>query len=348
MNKDKILNMCVIGTGEIFQQYHLDAILKTNNIIVTGIIDKNQDICRKVSKILDCKIYKDLDEIKNTDVCFIATPPHIRSQIIIPILEKGMDVICEKPFSYTFKESNEMIECANKNNKSIYVTQTRRLFSNMLLLRNLIENENINNINEIVAVEGGLYNWQSVGNERSKIITNDTGVLHDVGSHLIDSLFFILNIYDLDFKQVKVISSLSDFDLSANNFKCNFIIKLPRYHEIKIKLILSRDQNLQNYIKIVSDKRIIKTRSLFDDNIEFKLKNNKQIIAKSKYYPKNLNQVFEFMWKHIFNEIKNPNGKHDFSFNANTVLSPIKLIDILDLNKEVIEFDDFYKGRWNE
>lgn len=345
--KNNKLKLCVIGAGSIFQNFHYQAIEETGMFKFVGAVDTNKSNAKKVSEQLKIPVYDSVNNIPDADVCFVATPPHIRSQIIIPALEKGMHVVCEKPFAYTSQEGKKMVEVADKNNRSIYVTQTRRYFSNILMLRNLIEGNLLNDIINITIVEGGLYGWSSVGNERAKAIANDSGVLHDTGSHLVDMLLFILDSYDLDINDIKVKKSLMDFQLASNNFKCELELKFKNQRVVPVKIILSRDQNLQNCVRISSTNSYVRSRSLFENNIKIYTKDKFPIKAESDIFPNNMNDVFSYLWKHIGTEIKFPQKKMQFSFNAKTVLLTLELIDKLIENKKVIEFNDYYYGEWN-
>lgn len=347
LDKNRLLRLCVIGAGSIFQNFHFPAIEETGLFELVGIVDSNKSVAEKVSRQLKVPVFKSVADITNVDVCFIATPPHIRSQIIIPILEKGMHVVCEKPFTYTSDEGRKIIEVADENNKSVFVTQTRRFFTNIAIIRDLIKGNVIRDLSEITIVEGGLYGWSSVGNDRAEIIPDDSGVLHDTGSHLVDMLLFMLDKYELNINDIKVKKSLMDLPLASNNFKCELNIKLDNSKTVPVKIILSRDQNLLNYVKLSGKDYYIRTRSLFENNIKVITNDKASMLVSSEELPNHMNDVFPYVWNQIGQEINLPGSTSRVDFNAKTVLLTLELIDKLVDSKKVIEFNDYYDGEWN-
>lgn len=345
----KKIKLCVIGVGKIFEQYHLPAINSNNNFEIVALVDKNKERLDSLGKRLGIAIYFDVKELRHVDAdaCFVATPPNVRTRVIKPIIELGMDVICEKPFTYTAKEAIDLIAFADKRYKRIFVTQTRRYFTNMILLREMIAN-NLAKVKKIRIVEGGLYGWKSVGTERAEIIKNDTGVLHDTGSHLIDSLLFIFGTKLSRIDPKKISTCLFDYEYGANNFKAQLEIEVAD-QQIPSTIIMSREQNLLDYIELETETGKIKTRSLYANNVEVHTSKNGKISITSNdsTYSVSMDEVFINVWDHIAKEIIHDKKPHNFSFNAKTVLPSIKLIDLFGERKTVKIFNDFYDGEWN-
>lgn len=338
----KRIKLCVVGAGKIFEKFHLPAINATEMFEIVGVIDKNRARLVEINNSFNLPTFGAIDEIKRADLCFVATPPNVRKQVILPAIAKGMNIVCEKPFTYTSEDAKFLIGEADKQNKKIFVTQTRRLFTNILILKNMFESGYINNIKNVKIIEGGLYGWESVGTERAEIFDKDYGVLNDVGAHILDIITFIFTPQNIDVK-----NSIFDYDLASNNVSTKLRVTTIDNKIIPITVKISRDQNLFNYLEIETDRNVIRTRSLFDKSVKLIGNDNQEFVMQSTSYPKSMEEVFSAIWEQIYNEINNKNNM-GFSLNAKTVLNSIELIEKVAEKKNVIEFDDYYQNEvWN-
>lgn len=346
--KDK-LNLCVVGIGQIFEQYHLPAIIETRAYNIVGFVDRDEKRLKSLSDKYGVKGFSSIDDVPDADICFVATPANVRTSVIKPALKKGMHVVCEKPFTYTREEAEDLIASAEENNRNIYVTQTRRYFTNLILLREWLSSSFVD-VREIRIVEGGLYGWTSVGTERATAYKNDAGVLHDTGSHIIDTVFFLFGEKIEEIRKDQIKLSLFDYENGANNFKAKLDLKIRGNKTIPLTIIISRDQNLLDFIQVQTQTGEINTRSLFSPTIDISTLGGGEHTVhakKEERYPLVMDEVFNSVWTHITSEISESNPPFNFSFNAKTVLSAINLIDLFIEKRFIRIFDDFYGGSWS-
>ena len=72
------------------------------------------DAFNKFSKIKTYSDYKELISKESLDFVLIATPTRFHYPMVKQALEQGLHVFCEKPFSLTVKEGQELVDLANK------------------------------------------------------------------------------------------------------------------------------------------------------------------------------------------------------------------------------------------
>lgn len=72
------------------------------------------DAFKKFSAVKTYSDNKEMIEKENLDVVFVATPTRFHYPMVKYALEKGLHVFCEKPFSLTSKEGEELVELANE------------------------------------------------------------------------------------------------------------------------------------------------------------------------------------------------------------------------------------------
>ena len=86
-------NLCVIGCGQIFELYHLDAILQSQRFKIKYVLDTDVKIVNFFAKKLNCIGINDYSEIKNTKTFFVTAPPKYR----LEIFEKIKDIAKTTP-----------------------------------------------------------------------------------------------------------------------------------------------------------------------------------------------------------------------------------------------------------
>ena len=125
------------------------------------------------------KAVKDIEDVYKSDFCFISVPS-ARKDVISNLHGSFKAVIIEKPAAVNLSEFNEIQELSIKKGFPIYVTQSRRYFSNHVLLEKLLKSGILGKIRKIKIREGGILNWKSNSDHLSKSINeSDKGVLQD-------------------------------------------------------------------------------------------------------------------------------------------------------------------------
>jgi predicted dehydrogenase len=156
----------------------LVAVCDTSSIVL--------DAFKKFSKI---KVYNDyirmLDD-ENLDFVVIATPTKFHYEMVRYALEKGIHIFCEKPFSLTTREGEELVELAERKNLVNQVGYHNHFIGTFRELKRLI---NAGVIGDLVHFTGEAYGpvvtkekggtWRSVPGEGG-------GCLFDYSSHVIN------------------------------------------------------------------------------------------------------------------------------------------------------------------
>lgn len=125
----KNIKVGVVGLGNIAHIAELPALSEIKNVEIVAVFDISQesvDIAMSKYKIL--KGFTSFDEFikEDMDCAFVLTPKQTHHEYVIRLLDRGLDVFTEKPLALTLKESKEMVEAAEKNNKFLMVGLNRR------------------------------------------------------------------------------------------------------------------------------------------------------------------------------------------------------------------------------
>ncbi len=160
-----------------------------NNFKLVACVDEN---IVKIEKIFSKKnIYKttnwrDLLNLDNIDVVFIATYHSSQSEIMGEFIKKKIHIFCEKPGGVSFKKTSQLIKNLNKKKISIKIGYNHRFHPAFILARKIIASKSIGKILYIRAVygHGGRKNYHKEWRFKKKL--SGGGELIDKGSHLID------------------------------------------------------------------------------------------------------------------------------------------------------------------
>lgn len=119
---DRKLRVGIIGCGGI-GKVHASAyrILETGTIV--AVCDNKEVRVAKMAERYDAKPYLDYKEMLNEDLdmVHICTPHFLHAEMAIAAMEKGINVLTEKPMAISLEDADRMIESAEKNNVTLGV-----------------------------------------------------------------------------------------------------------------------------------------------------------------------------------------------------------------------------------
>src|SRR5579862_4348950 len=95
------LKIGLVGYGR-FGKIHVSAIAKLANVNVTSVCVGSEESAAEAKKQLDVPVYSDFDKFLSQggfDIVDIVSPNYLHSNQTISAMEKGKDVILEKPIA---------------------------------------------------------------------------------------------------------------------------------------------------------------------------------------------------------------------------------------------------------
>ena len=197
------LKIAVIGCGGILTWAHLPGYIEIDNIEIVAFCDiipeKAETAAKKYAeeKKLDTvppvyENYKDVLAIPGLDAIDICTPNYLHSIIAVEALERGLNVLCEKPDAVSVAEAEKMKAAAEKNGKTLMVIRNNRFRGTSTFLKKHIE---MGKMGEIYAARCG---WQRRrggpphGSWFSDKAQSGGGPLIDLGVHMIDLAMWLM------------------------------------------------------------------------------------------------------------------------------------------------------------
>ena len=101
-----------------------------------GVCDADENRAKEIAKKNDCEYFTDWRELLDkVDAVSIVTPTETHAEIGCEFLEKGVNVLVEKPFAKTLAEADKMIQSAQKTGAKLMVGHLERYNPAMVALR---------------------------------------------------------------------------------------------------------------------------------------------------------------------------------------------------------------------
>ncbi len=191
------IKIAIIGCGNIATKAHAPQYEKLkNDYEVVAVCDIVRAKAERFAELFGgCEIYtdyKDVLNIEGLDAVDICTPNYLHSIIAVDALNKGINVLCEKPDAVSVEEAKKMKAAADKNGKLLMVIRNNRFLAQSQYLKQYIEHGNFGRI------YAGRCGWQrrrgipGKGGWFTTKAQSGGGPLIDLGVHMIDVSIWLM------------------------------------------------------------------------------------------------------------------------------------------------------------
>jgi predicted dehydrogenase len=118
-----VLRGAIIGFGAVAQNGHLPAYLESDEVKIVAVVDRTDTRRKAVRKSLpDIATFSTIAELAagaEIDFVDICTPPALHGEPMLDALERGWDVLCEKPLLLDPAELAEVRALSRKTGRSV-------------------------------------------------------------------------------------------------------------------------------------------------------------------------------------------------------------------------------------
>ncbi|NEQ25900.1 MAG: Gfo/Idh/MocA family oxidoreductase, partial [Microcoleus sp. SIO2G3] len=182
------LNVGLVGFGLSGRVFHAPMINAVYGLRLAKVVERHTEESKRTYPWVE--VVKDIDDILNDeaiDVVAIATPNSSHFELAKRALLARKHTVVDKPFTITSHEAQQLIDLSSQTNKLLSVFQNRRWDSSFKTVQRVIS---LNLIGELVEYEAHYDRFkkqikQNVWRETSEL---GSGVLYDLGTHLIDQV----------------------------------------------------------------------------------------------------------------------------------------------------------------
>ncbi|MDK2870479.1 MAG: UDP-N-acetylglucosamine 3-dehydrogenase [Pyrococcus sp.] len=182
-----MLRVGVVGVGNMgFHHARVySELAREGKVELVGVADVNFERAREVAKKFNTIPYADYKELakEDLDAVSIAVPTSLHKQVAIEFMERGINVLVEKPIAESIESAREMIRVAKENKVILMVGHIERFNPAVIKLKESIEK---GLLGEVVSISA-----KRVGPMAIRI--RDVGIIIDLGVHDIDVISYLFN-----------------------------------------------------------------------------------------------------------------------------------------------------------
>lgn len=211
----------LVGYGKSARIFHAPFIQHIPELSLKTVVQRHDDDAREdYPEVEIVRSTEALLKDEEVDLVVITTPNTSHYKLARLALEAGRHVIVEKPFVTASTQAQELIELAEQQGLLLSVYQNRRWDGDFLTIRKLIDSGAFGRLVEYESRYDRFRNHPKAGKAWREKDLAGSGILYDLGSHLIDQaqvLFGLPEIITADIRRQRSFGETDDyFDLDLH------------------------------------------------------------------------------------------------------------------------------------
>lgn len=183
------IEVAIAGFGKGARIYNAPVISSVPGLKITRLMTNSSENIKAAKKDFPkAEIVSDYDALltgEDINLVVITAPNHLHAEMTEKALKAGKHVVVEKPFTSTSKEAEKLIKLAKEKNLILSVHHNRRWDSDFLTVKKLLTEKKLGEVVEYEAHFDRFRNFVKEGWKEKKE-NPGSGILYDLGSHLID------------------------------------------------------------------------------------------------------------------------------------------------------------------
>jgi scyllo-inositol 2-dehydrogenase (NADP+) len=177
----------LIGFGMAGQAFHAPVIRGVPGMELACILERRGT--RAQEKYPEVQVARTIDELladKTIQLCVVATPNDSHFELARACLLAGRDVVVDKPFAPTLRESEELVRLAAERGRLITVYQDRRWDGDFETVKKIVASGKLGTVVEFECRLDRFRPEPKPNAWRERADQPGAGVLFDLGPHVID------------------------------------------------------------------------------------------------------------------------------------------------------------------
>jgi predicted dehydrogenase len=159
-----------------------------------GVLERTKNLAvQSYPQVITFRSLEEMLADKNIELVVVNVPNVLHYDYAMKCLNAGKHVIVEKPFTVTLSQANELIQLAEKNHLLLSVFQNRRWDSDFLTVKRIVRSGVLGEIKE-AEFHYDRYNETLSPKAHKEVPEKGTGIIYDLGSHLIDQALQLFGI----------------------------------------------------------------------------------------------------------------------------------------------------------
>lgn len=181
-----MIKVGVVGVGEMGSNHArvYSELSGEFDLKLVGVSDKNSELAESVADEYNyMEYYEDSEDLaeQELDAVSIAVPTSKHKDMALPFIERGTNVLIEKPIADNVKDGRRILQAADENDVRVLVGHIERYNPAVLKLKKVIENGALGNLMSISAKRVGPL----------AVRVRDVGIIKDSAVHDFDVISYL-------------------------------------------------------------------------------------------------------------------------------------------------------------
>jgi len=208
------ISTAILSFGMSGQVFHAPFITTHPGFQFTAVWERSKNIAAQSYE--GVTTYRSLEELladERIELVIVNTPNATHFEYCKKAIEAGKHVIVEKPFTTTVAEAEELVRLAGEAGVQLSVFQNRRWDSDFKTVKRVIDEGWLGRLVE-AEFHFDRYKEELSPKQHKEVPGPGTGVLYDLGSHIIDQCLHLFGMPQSLFAQLRTVrkdSSIDDF-----------------------------------------------------------------------------------------------------------------------------------------
>ncbi|MCH9817279.1 MAG: Gfo/Idh/MocA family oxidoreductase [Actinomycetia bacterium] len=210
------LRVGLVGFGVAGAAFHAPIIAATPGLVLTAAVATNPVAKEKLGeRYPDTQILASVDDLValDPDIAVVATPNETHFSIAQQLLQAGIATVVDKPLATSVSEAQALIDTATGYDTLLTCYLNRRWDGDFRTVRELIDSETLG---DVFRFESRFERWRpTIKPGWKERPTAGSGVLFDLGPHLIDQAIQLFGPPTKVYSEIRTIRANAEVDDSA-------------------------------------------------------------------------------------------------------------------------------------
>ncbi len=133
----------IIGCG-FFGSVHAQEIVNMKNSELISVYSRSGESAKKLSQIVGCSYDLKLSNLvrrKDIDAIIVTSPNHLHRKPVTLAAKNKKHILCEKPFSTSISDAEEMIKVTKQNKVKLMVGHMMHFYPGMIKIKQIIQSK---------------------------------------------------------------------------------------------------------------------------------------------------------------------------------------------------------------
>ena len=132
------VRIAVVGAGS-FGRHHLRVLKQSPHAELTAVVDTNPERAQAAAAEFGCAAVSDLRQLSGlVDAAVIAAPTSVHAEIGCTLLEKGLDLLIEKPIAPDHASAQKLIETAERLGRVLQIGHLERFNPGVTAIKQIV------------------------------------------------------------------------------------------------------------------------------------------------------------------------------------------------------------------